>query len=192
MRQLGTIFFAAALAAASGIAGAFLAAAPARAENCPGNPNALGTTRVLVVGPGEYTQLGTMQYPQTLPLADKEVVLTFDDGPLPPYSNQILDILTSQCVKATYFIIGEMARAFPDVVRREYEAGDTIGTHSQNHPSRFERLSGDKLRHEIDDGIASVSAALGDPNDRATSGSAIPEIVWAIGGGIPRQRKSVQ
>ena len=122
---------------------------------------------MLVVGPGEYTQLGRMQYPQTLPLADKEVVLTFDDGPLPPWSNQILDILTSQCVKATFFIIGKMAQTFPDVVRREYEAGYTIGTHSQNHPRGFEKLSGEKLRHEIDDGIASVSAALGDPNDLA-------------------------
>jgi peptidoglycan-N-acetylglucosamine deacetylase len=167
MRQVGAFFFA--VVAASGIAGAFLAAAPARAQtqNCPGNPNALGTSRVLVVGPGEYTRLGTMQYPQTLPLADKEVVLTFDDGPLPPYSNQILDILTAQCVKATYFIVGEMARAFPNVVRREYQAGYTIGTHSQDHPLRFEKLSGEKLRHEIDDGIASVSAALGDANDLA-------------------------
>ena len=54
-----------------------------------------------------------MQYPDSLPLADKEVVLTFDDGPLPPYSNQILDILASECVKATYFLVGSMARAYP-------------------------------------------------------------------------------
>ena len=51
-----------------------------------------------------------MQYAQTLPLGDHEVVLTFDDGPLPRYSNQILDILASQCVKATFFIIGRMAQ----------------------------------------------------------------------------------
>jgi peptidoglycan-N-acetylglucosamine deacetylase len=97
--------------------------------------------------PGEYTRLGTMQYSETLPLADKEVVLTFDDGPLPPYSNKILDVLAAECVKATFFVIGRMARQFPDVVRREYAAGDTIGAHSQNHPLRFQRLSGDNLRH---------------------------------------------
>jgi hypothetical protein len=97
------------LGAAMGTLGAFLVAAPAHAQNCPGNPNALGTSRVLVVGPTEYTRVGTMQYPQTLPLADKEVVLTFDDGPLPRYSNKILDILTSECVKATFFTIGRMA-----------------------------------------------------------------------------------
>jgi peptidoglycan/xylan/chitin deacetylase (PgdA/CDA1 family) len=104
-----------------------------------------------------------MQYPDSLPLADKEVVLTFDDGPLPPYSNQILDILASQCVKATYFLVGEMARAFPAAVRRIYEEGHTIGTHSDDHPTRFGQLPIDKMRQEIDWGISDVSAALGDP-----------------------------
>jgi peptidoglycan-N-acetylglucosamine deacetylase len=66
------------LGAAIGIPSAFPVAAPAHAQNCPGNPNALGTSRVLVIGPAEYTRVGAMQYPQTLPLSDKEVVLTFD------------------------------------------------------------------------------------------------------------------
>jgi peptidoglycan/xylan/chitin deacetylase (PgdA/CDA1 family) len=104
-----------------------------------------------------------MQYPQTLPLEDHEVVLTFDDGPLPPYSNKILDILASQCVKATYFLVGGMAHAYPDVVRRVHAEGHTIGTHSQNHPLNMRRLSDERVRAEIDDGIASVGAALGDP-----------------------------
>ncbi|MGA8615929.1 MAG: polysaccharide deacetylase family protein [Xanthobacteraceae bacterium] len=163
MHKGGGFLLAAALAASS-ISGALIGAAPARAESCPGNPNALGTSRVLVVDPNEYKQVGTLQYKQTLPLADHEVVLTFDDGPLPPYSSQVLDTLISQCVKATYFIVGEMARAYPDMLRREYEAGYTIGTHSQNHPTRFENLTGDKLSAQIDGGIASVSAVLGDPD----------------------------
>ena len=106
------------------------AGAEAARSNCPGNPNALGTSRVLAIDPADYKRIGRMQYPKSLPLADKEVVITFDDGPLPPYSNQILDILASQCVKVTYFLVGTMARAYPAVVRREYEAGHTIGTHS--------------------------------------------------------------
>jgi peptidoglycan/xylan/chitin deacetylase (PgdA/CDA1 family) len=114
MRQIGTNTVAA-VAAAICIAGAFPVVA--YAQSCPANPNALGTSRILVVAPTDYMRLGTMQYPETLPLADKEVVLTFDDGPLPPHSNKILDILTSECVKATIFIIGRMARQFPDVVR---------------------------------------------------------------------------
>jgi len=156
-----------AFAAPLALACALAAAAPARAEDCPGNPDALGTSRVLTIEPGENQRFGLMQYPQTLPLADKEVVLTFDDGPVPRYSNQVLDILASQCVKATYFLVGEMAKQYPAVVRRIYEAGHTIGTHTQDHPLRMRSLSIERVRHEIDDGIASVAAALGDPNDVA-------------------------
>jgi len=90
-------------------------------------------------------------------------VLTFDDGPLPPSSNQILDILAAQCVKVTYFLVGEMARAFPAMVRRIYEEGHTIGTHSEDHPTRFGQLPVEKMRREIDWGISDVGAALGDP-----------------------------
>jgi peptidoglycan/xylan/chitin deacetylase (PgdA/CDA1 family) len=133
------------------------------AANCPGRPDALGTSRVLAIDPAQYPRIGRMQYPDSLPLADKEVVLTFDDGPLLPYSNQILDILASQCVKATYFLVGEMARAFPATVRRIYEEGHTIGTHSEDHPTQFGQLPVEKMRHEIDWGISDVSAALGDP-----------------------------
>jgi peptidoglycan/xylan/chitin deacetylase (PgdA/CDA1 family) len=133
------------------------------AANCPGHPDALGTSRVLALDPAEYPRIGRMQYPDSLPLNDKEVVLTFDDGPILPYSDQILDILASQCVKATYFLVGEMARVFPAIVRRIYEHGHTIGTHSENHPTRFGQLPVEKMRHEIDWGISDVSAALGDP-----------------------------
>jgi peptidoglycan/xylan/chitin deacetylase (PgdA/CDA1 family) len=129
--------------------------------NCPGHPGALGTSRVLALDPAQYPRVGHMQYPDSLPLNDKEVVLTFDDGPVPRYSNEILDVLASQCVKATYFMVGEMARAYPAVVRRVYEEGHTIGTHSEDHPLRFGQLPVDKIRHEIDRGISDVGAALG-------------------------------
>jgi peptidoglycan-N-acetylglucosamine deacetylase len=133
----------------------------ASAETCPGNPDALGTSRVLTINPGEFTLLGTMQYKQTLPLKDHEVVITFDDGPLPLYTNIILDTLASQCVRATYFLVGQMARAYPSVVRRIYNEGHTIGTHSQAHP-HFEHLSMRRVEREVDGGINSVTAALGD------------------------------
>src|ERR1044071_885863 len=98
----------------SGVFTAAVIAAPASAVDCPGNPGALGTSRTLVVDPADHPRIGTMQYEETLPLRDHEVVLTFDDGPLPPHSTQVLDILASQCVKATFFIIGRMAKEHPD------------------------------------------------------------------------------
>jgi peptidoglycan/xylan/chitin deacetylase (PgdA/CDA1 family) len=134
----------------------------ANAAECPGNPNALGTSRVIAVDPTEHARLGAMQYAETLPLADKEVVLTFDDGPLPPYSTRVLDVLASECVKATYFLVGSMARAYPDAVRRIYAEGHTIGTHSQNHPFNFGRMPFSRIQFEIEEGITSVAAALGD------------------------------
>jgi peptidoglycan/xylan/chitin deacetylase (PgdA/CDA1 family) len=117
---------------------------------------------MLTINPGEFTLLGTIQYKQTLPLNDHEVVLTFDDGPLPPYTNIILDTLASQCVKATYFLVGKMAHAYPSIVRRIYNEGHTIGTHSQNHPRAFQRLSMQRVEREVDGGVNSVAAALGD------------------------------
>src|SRR5258708_11356250 len=139
-----------------------ITAETASAANCPGHPDALGTSRTLVVDPKEHPRIGTMQYAETLPLEDHEVVLTFDDGPLPRNSNQILDILASQCVKATFFIIGRMAQAAPEGIRKLGDAGHSIGTHTQNHPLRMNRMSIERARQEIDDGIASVKSALGD------------------------------
>ena len=110
----------------------------AEAADCPGHPDAIGTSRTLVVDPREHPRIGTMQYPETLPLRDHEVVLTFDDGPLPRNSNQILDILASQCVKATFFEIGRMAQAYPEGVRKLIAAGHSVGTHTQNSSAHDE------------------------------------------------------
>ncbi len=136
----------------------------ALAEECPGHPDAIGTSRTIVVDPLAHPRIGTMQYPETLPLRDHEVVLTFDDGPLPKNSNQVLQILADNCAKATFFLIGEQARAFPDGVRKLVAAGHTIGTHSQTHPLTFEKMPMDKVQKQVDDGIASVTAALTDPS----------------------------
>src|SRR4051812_17763989 len=83
--------------------------APATRVACAGNPNALGTSRVLKVSADEFARIGVMQYDNSLPLADHEVVLTFDDGPLPPYTDHVLAALAAECVKATYFMVGRMA-----------------------------------------------------------------------------------
>src|ERR1700724_1137765 len=138
------------------------AARAALAADCPGNPNALGVSRTLVVDPRRHPRIGTWQYPETLPLEDHEVVLTFDDGPLPRNSNQVLDILPPQCVKATFFTIGRMAQSYPEGVRKLRDAGHSIGTHTQTHPLTMDHMPVERAKQEIDDGIASVKAALGD------------------------------
>jgi peptidoglycan-N-acetylglucosamine deacetylase len=144
------------------VCGMAAAANMARAEDCPNNPNALGTSRVLAIDPSLFPKVGAMDHALALPLADKEVVLTFDDGPVPRYSNQVLDALAAQCVKATFFLVGEMAREYPATVRRIFADGHTIGTHSEDHPPRFGKLSRDLVEWEIDKGIVDVGVALGD------------------------------
>jgi peptidoglycan-N-acetylglucosamine deacetylase len=139
-----------------------LGAAPSRAAECPGNPHALGTSRVLTIDPEQHPRIGTIQYQRSLPLEDREVVLTFDDGPLPPYTNRVLDVLAEHCVKATYFIIGRMARGYPDLLKKIREAGHTIGNHSQNHPLAFDRMPLNLVQVEVEQGFASITAALGE------------------------------
>jgi peptidoglycan/xylan/chitin deacetylase (PgdA/CDA1 family) len=166
-RKSADFLLSAVLSATLGLVAPAFLPALALAEDCPGHPDALGTSRVLVVDPGKIQRVGVMQYAQSLPLADKEVVLTFDDGPLPPHSTAVLDILAAQCVKATFFLVGEMAREFPSIVRRIHEEGHTIGTHSEHHPLRMQKMSIDKVRAEIDRGIADVGGALWDQKDLA-------------------------
>jgi peptidoglycan/xylan/chitin deacetylase (PgdA/CDA1 family) len=126
-------------------------------------PDALGTSRVIAVDPAEHGRIGSMQYGETLPLNDHEVVLTFDDGPLPPRTTKVLDILAAECVRATFFLVGKMASAFPSVVRRELDDGHTIATHSQTHSPRIWKWPIANQEADINAGIASVGNALGDP-----------------------------
>src|ERR1700722_6946801 len=96
------------------------------AEECPGNPDAIGTSRTIVVDALEHPRLGGLQNPRGLAAEGKGGVLTFDDGPLPPKTNHILDILAKECVKATFFMVGKMATTYPDVARKVEAAGPTI------------------------------------------------------------------
>lgn len=139
-----------------------LPATPAGASDCPGNPEAIGTSRTLVVDPQDHARIGSFQYPETLPLAEKEIVLTLDDAPRPPFTAQVLDILARECVKATYFVIGRHAREFPDLLRRIRAEGHTVAVHSENHPLSFPRLSPDRLRREVEGSMATIAGVLGD------------------------------
>lgn len=138
------------------------AAFAAAAGECAANPSALGTHRTMAVEPREHGRIGTMNYAETLPLVDKEVVLTFDDGPRTPFTERVLDILAGECVRATYFIVGRMAKARPELVRRLHAQGHTIGTHSMNHPFPFRDQGPERAKAEIEEGIAAAVAALGD------------------------------
>jgi peptidoglycan/xylan/chitin deacetylase (PgdA/CDA1 family) len=133
--------------------------AAAVADVCPGNPNALGTARLLAVNAASTPQIGRKHFAQTLPLAPKEVVLTFDDGPGPGTTARVLDALQHECVRATFFLIGRNALEYPALVRRAFAEGHSIGHHSYSHPL-LERMPQAAAEAEIDRGIAADETAL--------------------------------
>jgi len=80
---------------------------------------------------------------------DGTVYLTFDDGPVPEITSQILDILKTYDVKATFFMIGSYAKRDPDMVKRVFDEGHTVGNHTYTHQkSMFNSL--DKFKSEIE------------------------------------------
>lgn len=66
---------------------------------------------------------------------NKEVAITFDDGPHPEFTPKVLDVLLRYDAKATFFMLGIMAQKYPDLVKRVAEGGHEIGNHSWDHPS---------------------------------------------------------
>jgi peptidoglycan/xylan/chitin deacetylase (PgdA/CDA1 family) len=131
----------------------------ALASECK-NPEALGTSRVLEVDPHAYPLVGKVQYMETLRLRDREVVLTFDDGPVDDGTDTLLDELARQCAKATFFMIGLNAAESPELARRVYDEGHSVGFHTFSHPD-VEKITFDKAKADINKGIAAVREALG-------------------------------
>lgn len=168
-------------AAEAKTAGTALAAAPtAAAESAPAaapvpaatpapkappaaacaNPNALGVTRTVEIDTTSGPGFGLEQYKAYDFLKPKEVVLTFDDGPWPHNTQAVLDALSEQCTKATFFIIGKHAIWHPEILKQVAAAGHTIGTHTWSHAT-LSKLPPDKAKEEIEKGLSAVKVALG-------------------------------
>jgi peptidoglycan/xylan/chitin deacetylase (PgdA/CDA1 family) len=133
-------------------------AATAHAAPCP-RPGTLGTSRVLEVDVSTTPRVGLQSFPETLPLADHEVVLTFDDGPWPPTTSKVLSALAQECVRATYFLIGEHVSEHPDIVRRIAAEGHTVATHTWSHPNVMQ-IKHDEAIEQIDHGISALETVL--------------------------------
>ena len=128
------------------------------AQACEGR---LGTARTLAIEPAGQ-QLGLKHFPQSLPLEQGEVVLTFDDGPLPNLTPKVLKALADECVHATFFLVGQNAAAHPALAKRIVAEGHTLGHHSMTHPMTLADLPFDKAVADIERGIsADEKAAYG-------------------------------
>jgi len=89
------------------------------------------------------------------------VALTFDDGPDPLYTPKLLDLLRDKDVKATFFVIGEQAQQHPEIVRRAWEEGHLIATHTWSHPLLFCFLTPRRLRQEVENGVQGIRDICG-------------------------------
>ena len=140
---------------------AIAAAVPlaAAAAPCPGNPDALGTERVLTVDAASTPRVGRKQFTASLPLQRKELVLTFDDGPWPGTTPKILDALKQECVRATFFVLGRNVAGHPELARREMAEGHSLGHHTYSH-TLLAHVALAKAEAEIDRGIAADEFAL--------------------------------
>jgi peptidoglycan/xylan/chitin deacetylase (PgdA/CDA1 family) len=126
------------------------------------NPDALGVSRVVEVdttgGPG----FGFEHFKQLDFLADKEVVLTFDDGPWPGNTPAVLKALADQCTKAVFFSIGKHASYHPEILRQVLAAGHTVGSHTWSHVNlNSKKLTDQQAKDEIEKGFSAVKMALG-------------------------------
>jgi peptidoglycan-N-acetylglucosamine deacetylase len=128
------------------------------------NPDALGVARIVEIdstgGPG----FGFEHFKQLDFLADKEVVLTFDDGPWPANTPAVLKALADECAKAVFFPIGKHATYHPEILRQVAAAGHTIGAHTWSHANLNSKKMTEQLaKDEIEKGYSAVKFALGAP-----------------------------
>jgi peptidoglycan/xylan/chitin deacetylase (PgdA/CDA1 family) len=142
------------------------AAIPAKpaapAKTACANPDALGVSRVVEIdttgGPG----FGFEHFKQLDFLADKEVVLTFDDGPWPGNTPSVLKTLDDECTKAIFFPIGKHASYHPEILRQVAAAGHTIGSHTWSHANlNAKKITEQQAKDEIEKGFSAVKLALG-------------------------------
>ena len=149
-------------AAAAAPAAAPAPAAPAAIKNTCANPDALGVGRVVEIdttgGPG----FGFEHFKQLDFLRDKEVVLTFDDGPWPVNTPAVLKALGEECTKAIFFPIGKHATYYPEILKQVATAGHTVGAHTWSHANlNNKKLSEQQQIDEIEKGYSAVKWAIG-------------------------------
>ena len=134
-------------------------AATATQAKCD-NPDAMGVARVVQIDTTGAPGFGFEHFKAYDFLKEKEVVLTFDDGPWPGNTERVLDALAAQCTKAIFFPIGQHAGWHPEILKKVAAAGHTIGSHTWSHKD-LSKLSEEEAKAEIEKGIAAVSIALG-------------------------------
>lgn len=119
-------------------------------------PNAIGTSRTISIDANKHRSFNGDE--RSLGLRNKEVILTFDDGPIAGKTERVLKTLRKNCVKATFFAVGKMARAYPKIAKKIVRDGHTLAHHTYNH-NRLPKYSRATASSHIDRGIKLVEKA---------------------------------
>ena len=131
------------------------------------NPDALGMSRIVQIDTTGGPAFGTEHFKQYDFLHEKEVVLTFDDGPWPENTPMVLKALQDNCVRATFFEIGEHATWAPQLTKALVDAGMTVGSHTWSHKDLAKNPYAkdiEQAKQEIEMGVSAVHmAAAGGP-----------------------------
>lgn len=120
----------------------------------------------------------------------KMVALTFDDGPYTPVTGKILDVLEQYDARATFFVLGSRAEDYSKVLKRAYDGGNQIGTHTYGHKN-LTKLSKEGIRKEIAMSSEAIAQVIGEEptvlrppfgavNDRLRGASTLPMINWSV------------
>jgi peptidoglycan-N-acetylglucosamine deacetylase len=133
-----------------------------RIDACASDPSRLGLSRVVEIDTAGGPQFGGGHGGETDFLKDGEVILTFDDGPLRPYTRPVLKALAEECTKATFFMVGRMAASDPALAKEIAASGHTVASHTWSHPN-LAPIGLFKARKEFELGLAAVNKALGRP-----------------------------
>lgn len=146
---------------AAALLAALVAYASGPALGCPDPSKALGVSRIVEIDTAGGPIFGSMTRRQKEEsfLAPDEIVLTFDDGPVPWVTKPILDTLDQFCTKATFFSVGKMALTYPAMTKEVLARGHTLGTHTWSHPNNLRRLPAEKAEDQIERGFAAVALA---------------------------------
>jgi peptidoglycan-N-acetylglucosamine deacetylase len=94
------------------------------------------------------------------PVQNRTIALTFDDGPAPPFTEQVLDVLRAKNVTATFFVCGQNVERYPEITRRIAREGHTLGNHTFSHPLLYMR-SRRFIADEIDRTQKAIESAAG-------------------------------
>lgn len=118
---------------------------------------------------------------------DKLIALTFDDGPYSPVTERILDVLEANNSVATFFVVGDRVDTYQKSLKRAFDMGCQIGSHTYSHTFLKSSASDELIRSEVDKSLVEIKKVIGEdatimrpPGGFCNDRISLPEIMWSV------------